>query len=136
QKWRDLPNDIPLDRIKVLMYDTKGVKVRMGIMQTKTKLTLEQIQQGVSDEVLESIEENIKVMLHSIHSDDGNPTSATIKQVLRQIIINRFTLIVMSSLRRPGKENKQVRSVLTEPEVHVKMEMKTPYSSRVKFITA
>ncbi|GKD18014.1 hypothetical protein Tco_1207172 [Tanacetum coccineum] len=44
--------DIPLDRIEVLRYDTKGVKVRKGIMQTKTELTLEQTQQGVSDEVL------------------------------------------------------------------------------------
>ncbi|GKB81907.1 hypothetical protein Tco_0948802 [Tanacetum coccineum] len=53
--WRDLPRDIPLDRIEVLWYDTKGVKV-MGIMLTKTELTLEQTQQGVSDEVLVSIE--------------------------------------------------------------------------------
>ncbi|GJW99726.1 hypothetical protein Tco_0183640 [Tanacetum coccineum] len=56
QNWRDLPRDIPLDRIEVLRYDTKGVKVRKGIMQTKTELTLEQTQQGVSDEVLISIE--------------------------------------------------------------------------------
>ncbi|GJS96462.1 hypothetical protein Tco_0803430 [Tanacetum coccineum] len=34
----------------------KGVKVRMGIMQTKTELTLEQTQQVVSHEVLVSIE--------------------------------------------------------------------------------
>ncbi|GJR91471.1 hypothetical protein Tco_0215482 [Tanacetum coccineum] len=52
---RDLPKDIPLDRIEVLRYDTKGVKVRKGKMQTKTELTLEQTQQGVSDEVLVSI---------------------------------------------------------------------------------
>ncbi|GJY61389.1 hypothetical protein Tco_0462046 [Tanacetum coccineum] len=49
---RDLPRDIPLDRIEVLRYDAKGVKVRKGIMQTKTELTLEQTQQGISDEVL------------------------------------------------------------------------------------
>ncbi|GJW79572.1 hypothetical protein Tco_0143547 [Tanacetum coccineum] len=49
---RDLPMGIPLDRIEVLRYDTKGVKVRIGRMQTKTELTLEQTQQGVSDEVL------------------------------------------------------------------------------------
>ncbi|GJR77524.1 hypothetical protein Tco_0089889 [Tanacetum coccineum] len=53
---RDLPMDITLDIIEVLRYDTKGVKVRKGIMQTKTELTLEQTQQGVSDEVLVSIE--------------------------------------------------------------------------------
>ncbi|GKB36257.1 integrase, catalytic region, zinc finger, CCHC-type containing protein, partial [Tanacetum coccineum] len=52
---RDLPRNIPLDRIEVLRYDTKGVNVRMGIMCTKTKLTLEQTQQGVSDEVLVSL---------------------------------------------------------------------------------
>ncbi|GJS97222.1 hypothetical protein Tco_0804190 [Tanacetum coccineum] len=52
QNWRDLPRDIPLDRIEVLRYDTKGVKVRKRKMQTKTELTLKQTQQDVSDEVL------------------------------------------------------------------------------------
>ncbi|GKB36479.1 hypothetical protein Tco_0881421 [Tanacetum coccineum] len=52
QNRRDLPRDISLDRLEVLRYDTKGVKVRKGIMQTKTELTLKQTQQGVSDEVL------------------------------------------------------------------------------------
>ncbi|GJY59921.1 hypothetical protein Tco_0459813 [Tanacetum coccineum] len=47
----------------------------MGIMPTKTKLALEQTQQGVSNEVL-----NI-----STYSDDGNPTIANIKQALRQL---------------------------------------------------
>ncbi|GJW93580.1 hypothetical protein Tco_0173252, partial [Tanacetum coccineum] len=74
---RDLPRDIPLDRIEVLRYDTKGVNVRKGKMQTKTELTLEQTQQGASDEVL-----NIRVMPKSIHSDDENPSSANIKQAL------------------------------------------------------
>ncbi|GKC19574.1 hypothetical protein Tco_1021724, partial [Tanacetum coccineum] len=56
QNRRDLPRDISLDRIEVLRYDAKRVKVRKGIMQTKTELTLKQTQQGVSDEVLVSIE--------------------------------------------------------------------------------
>nr|GEX50937.1 hypothetical protein [Tanacetum cinerariifolium] len=54
---RNLPRDIPLDRIEVLRHDTKGVKVRKGKMQTKTELALEQTQQGVSDKVLVCIEE-------------------------------------------------------------------------------
>nr|GEZ99573.1 hypothetical protein [Tanacetum cinerariifolium] len=41
QNQRDLPKDIPLDSIEVLRYATKGVKVGMGIMRTKTELTLE-----------------------------------------------------------------------------------------------
>ncbi|GKA76875.1 hypothetical protein Tco_0783336 [Tanacetum coccineum] len=78
-------------------------------MQTKTELTLEQTQQGVSDEVLVSIKgvEELKrkvkikgekkkalftlrqkpehqVILKSIHSDYGNPSRANIKQALRQ----------------------------------------------------
>nr|GEV07731.1 alpha/beta hydrolases superfamily protein [Tanacetum cinerariifolium] len=52
-------------------------------MQTNSKLTLEQTQQGVSDEVL-----NIRAIPYSIHSDDGNPTSANIKQALRQFQVN------------------------------------------------
>ncbi|GKA67842.1 hypothetical protein Tco_0767759 [Tanacetum coccineum] len=56
QNWRDLPRDIPLVRIEVLRYDTKGVKVIKGIIQNKIELTLEQTQEGFSDEVLVSIE--------------------------------------------------------------------------------
>ncbi|GJX29540.1 hypothetical protein Tco_0237619 [Tanacetum coccineum] len=52
QNQRNLPRDIPLDRIEIHRYDTKGVKVIKEIMQTKTELTLEQTQQGVSDEDL------------------------------------------------------------------------------------
>ncbi|GJY83396.1 putative reverse transcriptase domain-containing protein [Tanacetum coccineum] len=54
-------------------------------MRTKTELTLEQTQQGASDEVL-----NIRVIPHSIPSDDGNPTIANIKQALRQFSYNNI----------------------------------------------
>ncbi|GJW93736.1 hypothetical protein Tco_0173408 [Tanacetum coccineum] len=48
--------ELSSDKIEVLRYDTKGVKVRKRKLQTKAELTLEQTQQGVSDEVLVSIE--------------------------------------------------------------------------------
>ncbi|GJS70377.1 hypothetical protein Tco_0703218 [Tanacetum coccineum] len=75
---RDLPRDIPIVRLGVLRHDIKRSKVRMRIIPTKTELTLEQSQQGAKNEVL-----NIIVILHNIHSDDGNPSSANIKQALR-----------------------------------------------------
>ncbi|GJT17122.1 hypothetical protein Tco_0875828 [Tanacetum coccineum] len=46
-----------------------------GRMPTKIELTLEQSQQGVSNDVL-----NIRVILFSIHIDDGNHSSVNIKQ--------------------------------------------------------
>nr|GEZ70528.1 retrovirus-related Pol polyprotein from transposon TNT 1-94 [Tanacetum cinerariifolium] len=46
QNRRDIPKDTPTDRLEVLRYDIrKRSKVRMGIMPTETKLTLEQTQQ-------------------------------------------------------------------------------------------
>ncbi|GJX34996.1 hypothetical protein Tco_0246553 [Tanacetum coccineum] len=48
----------------------------MGIMPTETELALEQSQQGVSYEV-----SNIRVILFSIHIDDGNPSIVNIKQL-------------------------------------------------------
>ncbi|GKB70747.1 hypothetical protein Tco_0932159 [Tanacetum coccineum] len=45
-------------------------------LPTKIELTLEQSQQGVSDDVL-----NIRVTLLSIHSDDGNPSRVNTKQL-------------------------------------------------------
>ncbi|GKB05822.1 hypothetical protein Tco_0834017 [Tanacetum coccineum] len=95
-----------------------GYNNDMPTRQLRLRLQLEHTQKGISDEVL-----NIRVILHSIHSDDGNSTTANIKQALwHEILLN---------LNLPDH-----KSVLTEPEVHVKMEMDTPHSSRVKFITA
>ncbi|GKC04676.1 hypothetical protein Tco_0996286, partial [Tanacetum coccineum] len=48
----------------------------MGIIPTEAELALEQSQQGVSYEV-----SNIRVILFSIHSDDGNPSRVNIKQI-------------------------------------------------------
>ncbi|GKB56726.1 hypothetical protein Tco_0912912, partial [Tanacetum coccineum] len=41
----------------------------------------------------------------------------------------------MSALRRSDIENKLAWLVLMEPKIHIKIEMETPYSSRVRFIT-
>ncbi|GJV02212.1 hypothetical protein Tco_1335781 [Tanacetum coccineum] len=54
QNRRDLPRDIPLVRIEVRRYDSKGEKSeKKGIMLTETELALEQTQQdshhGASD---------------------------------------------------------------------------------------
>nr|GEV54673.1 hypothetical protein [Tanacetum cinerariifolium] len=57
QNWKDLHTDIPLVRIEVLRYDKKEKNSEKGKMRTKIELTLKQTQQGVSDEVLVSIEE-------------------------------------------------------------------------------
>nr|GEW06412.1 hypothetical protein [Tanacetum cinerariifolium] len=51
---KDLPKDTPIDRLKVLRYDIgKRSKVRMRIMPTETKLTLEQTQQVTMEILLE-----------------------------------------------------------------------------------
>nr|GEX41383.1 retrovirus-related Pol polyprotein from transposon TNT 1-94 [Tanacetum cinerariifolium] len=48
---RDLPKETLIDRLEVLRCDIgKRSKVRMGIMQTETELTLEQTQQGPAHE--------------------------------------------------------------------------------------
>nr|GFA78889.1 hypothetical protein [Tanacetum cinerariifolium] len=54
QNRRDIPKDTPTDRLEVLRYDIrKRSKVRMGIMPTETKLTLEQTQQATMEIRLE-----------------------------------------------------------------------------------
>ncbi|GKB20578.1 hypothetical protein Tco_0854501 [Tanacetum coccineum] len=53
-------------------------------------------------------------ILHSIHSDDGNPSSANIKQELREIVTYWFTLIVLSAVRHSDNKNKQVTMNLTQ----------------------
>ncbi|GJY43387.1 hypothetical protein Tco_0431600 [Tanacetum coccineum] len=54
QNQRDLPKDTSIDRLEVLEYDIgKRSKVRMGIIPTKTELTLEQTQQVTMEILLE-----------------------------------------------------------------------------------
>ncbi|GJX53371.1 hypothetical protein Tco_0281740 [Tanacetum coccineum] len=71
ENWRDLPRDTPLVKVEVLRYDIKRSKVRSG----------NNVIHGMSYQ-WNKTNKNIRVILHSIHSDDGNPTSANIKQAL------------------------------------------------------
>ncbi|GJT87761.1 putative ribonuclease H-like domain-containing protein [Tanacetum coccineum] len=64
--------DIPLDRIEVHRYDKKEKK---GEMRTKTELTLEQTQQGVSDEVLNYLKEQTLYKLKLKIYSKNDPTS-------------------------------------------------------------
>ncbi|GJQ90992.1 zinc finger BED domain-containing protein RICESLEEPER 2-like protein [Tanacetum coccineum] len=66
------------------------------------ELTLKQSQQGVSNDVL-----NIRVILFSIHSDDGNPSRFNIKQLCVNIL---FLLIceIGYSLREWARSNVEV----------------------------
>ncbi|GKC55865.1 hypothetical protein Tco_1083463 [Tanacetum coccineum] len=57
----DLPKDNPKLEIAVLRYDWRGMY--MGIMPTKIELTLEQSQQGVSNDVLSV---GIKSLLNAV----------------------------------------------------------------------
>nr|GEW39357.1 ribonuclease H [Tanacetum cinerariifolium] len=76
---------LPEDRFKylvrriVLMYDGDGYD--KGRMSTKIELTLEQSQQGVSNDVLESIE-GVEELKRNLWIKDGNPSRANIKQAL------------------------------------------------------
>ncbi|GKB52755.1 hypothetical protein Tco_0903508, partial [Tanacetum coccineum] len=74
QNWRDLPRDTPLVKVEVLRYDIKRSKVRSG----------NNVIHGMSYQ-WNKTNKNIRVILHSIHSDDGNPTIANIKQALSRI---------------------------------------------------
>nr|GEY25915.1 hypothetical protein [Tanacetum cinerariifolium] len=105
-KKMDLPRDILLDIIEVLRYGIKGVKVRNGIMQTKTELVLEQTHQGSSDEVLilwgivtqsnidyaERIWEEFTQSIHTFIEDKRNLSRHTTRK-------KRATLIVIPSIR-------------------------------------
>ncbi|GJU54939.1 hypothetical protein Tco_1228653 [Tanacetum coccineum] len=58
---------------------------------------------------------NIRVMPKSIHSDDGNPSRANIKQALcREEVTYLFTLTVLSALRRSGVKSFNTEHKLNE----------------------
>ncbi|GJX48485.1 hypothetical protein Tco_0273675 [Tanacetum coccineum] len=113
QNQRDLPRDNPLVIVEVLRYDIKRSKSENKIIvSTEIELVLEQTQQGTSHEVSVSTE-GLKNEKELSNTYTGNP----IKEILH-------------NLNLPGH-----MSVLTDPEVQVKMEMEIPRSSKVNFIT-
>ncbi|GKD05345.1 hypothetical protein Tco_1180319, partial [Tanacetum coccineum] len=77
----------------------------------------------------------IQVDLDCVHTEDElHLHGVRVVQDMHEAdqITDRFTLIVLSALRCFDKENKQVRSVITDLKVQIKMEMEIPSSIRVK----
>nr|GEU34270.1 retrovirus-related Pol polyprotein from transposon TNT 1-94 [Tanacetum cinerariifolium] len=95
------------------------------IVPTEMELLLEQTQQSTSHEVL-----NIRV-IPKYHSEDGNPARANIKQALGRRSDTYTGNPVKEILLKMNLPDH--RSILTDPEVQVKMEMEIPHSSGVKF---
>ncbi|GJU97577.1 hypothetical protein Tco_1326848 [Tanacetum coccineum] len=141
QNRRDLPRDISLDRIEVLRNDTKGVKVRKGIMQTKTEPTLEQTQQSVSDEVLLSTEGLLSGIEDSHHGPSDakhNPpyplkvSQKSLVSFLTEIKHISIDFLTTDSILQAGNPVNEIllklnlldhRLVLTDPKIHIKMDM-------------
>ncbi|GJT10383.1 hypothetical protein Tco_0857425 [Tanacetum coccineum] len=116
QSRRDLPRDNSLVSVEVLRYDYKRSNVNKGIVRTEMELVLEHTQQGTSNEVSMEILLELtsnKLMVGDLSDTDaGNP----VKEILLKIDLLDH------------------RSVLTDSKVHIKMEMISTCSSRVKFI--
>ncbi|GKD02980.1 hypothetical protein Tco_1177954, partial [Tanacetum coccineum] len=81
QKWRDLPRDIPLDRIEVLRQNQVNT---YAIRNNKLLSGVEDSHHRPCDAMHNPSQplKNIREMLKSNHSDDGNPSRANIKQAL------------------------------------------------------
>ncbi|GKA60961.1 hypothetical protein Tco_0760368 [Tanacetum coccineum] len=135
QNQRDLPRDNPLVSVEVLRYNIKRSKSEnKGIVPTEMELVLEQTQQGSSHDVSIVVMDLViqYTTLLSYSSEDGNPARANIKQALRSdAYAGNPVKEILLNLNLPDH-----RSVLTDPQVHVKMEMEIPHSNKVKFITA
>ncbi|GJZ60639.1 hypothetical protein Tco_0616455 [Tanacetum coccineum] len=95
---RNLPRDIPLDRIEVLRYHlaTQGLSKDSCLISHRDYTHFYQLSHSELVVTMEILPE---------------PTSNKL------CVTNRFTLIVLSSLRRSGKENKQVRYEHAGPKV-------------------
>ncbi|GJY13332.1 hypothetical protein Tco_0382641 [Tanacetum coccineum] len=120
QNRRDLPRDNPLVSVEVL-----------SLLQPPTtknqKCTIEsRAMRSSTNPRIRDTNTNYACSSHTV------TTSKDLKSPTHYPrVTNRFTLIVLSALRRSDKENRQVRSVLTDPEDQAKMEMEIPRSSGV-----
>nr|GEX94550.1 putative ribonuclease H-like domain-containing protein [Tanacetum cinerariifolium] len=96
---RDLPKDIPIDRLEFLRYDTgKRSKVRTGIMPTEKELTLEQSQQAAKPCQGDSSE--FYLITGSIYTDQGGTMVITTifnereQRLFHSYMLFKLTLIV------------------------------------------
>ncbi|GJX39384.1 hypothetical protein Tco_0252687 [Tanacetum coccineum] len=123
-KFSDCTLNRILDKLDHMVKDFKLFKYNSGM---ETRIWSEDDRRRSKD-FIEVIKRRLKIrkIFRSLESFVGGS----------KIVTNRFTLIVLSALRRSDKENMQVRSVLMDLEVQVKMEMEIPRSSGVNFITA
>ncbi|GJT70714.1 hypothetical protein Tco_1030000 [Tanacetum coccineum] len=96
QNRRDLPRDIPLDSVVVLMYDKRSKSENKGKVPTEMKLVLEQTQQGTSYEVsasTEGVEElKRKVKIKGGKKEALFTLSMKVKENQERCIIKAFKL--------------------------------------------
>nr|GEU99920.1 hypothetical protein [Tanacetum cinerariifolium] len=104
----------------VLRYD--GDECDKGRMPTKIELTLEQSQQGVSNDVLVSIEE-VEELKRNVWIKDRNPSRAINKQALGRIMTSRADLIAKDnalvapkSCKAIGKCNMRIDPRMKKPK--------------------
>nr|GEV12614.1 hypothetical protein [Tanacetum cinerariifolium] len=98
---RDLPKDTPYLEIAVLRYD--GDECDKGRMQTKIELTLEQPQQGVSNDVLAFLIYNrrTKRIVETIHVDFDELTEMAFEQSSSRPALHEITPATISSALVP-----------------------------------
>ncbi|GJZ96597.1 hypothetical protein Tco_0668931, partial [Tanacetum coccineum] len=159
QSQRDLPRDNSLVSVEVLRYDYKRSNVNKGIVQTKMELVLEHTQQGTSNEVsivgiekvavcsnlrslkLKRIIEVLRIILVILPEHPSDTYVLTMKmEILLELTSNKLMvdpILMLEILSRRFFLRLNLpdhRSVLTDSKVHIKMEMASTCSSRVKFI--
>ncbi|GJS08314.1 hypothetical protein Tco_0365110 [Tanacetum coccineum] len=104
----------------------------MGIMSTKVELTLEQSQQGVSNDVLESIEgvEELKRNVW-IKVMNGNPSRVNIKQLCGRYILRCSSLIPAESNSLPHDHAQTTKTYYRHQDSRIKkaQEFKTKTSA-------
>ncbi|GJX52086.1 hypothetical protein Tco_0280455 [Tanacetum coccineum] len=143
QNQRDLPRDNPLVSVEVLRYDIKRSKSEnKGIMPTEMELVLEQTQQGSSPlqppitKPKLTIESRAKISSINLIRTLFHITCSS-HNVKTRVIIRVLRIILVVLPDHPSDTKVQYlycKTVLTEPEDYIEMEMQIPRSSIVKFI--
>ncbi|GJY37280.1 hypothetical protein Tco_0422658, partial [Tanacetum coccineum] len=116
QNRRDLPRDNPLVSVEVLRYDIKRSKSEnKGIVPTEMELVLEQTQQDSGQ-----------------HGYLKCPSAIYPCEIAQNIELSTKVVTVSNTISEV--QYLYCKTVLTEPEDYIEMEMQTPRSSIVKFI--
>ncbi|GJY64686.1 hypothetical protein Tco_0466146 [Tanacetum coccineum] len=119
---------MPIRKWSAMDQRRSGIMVNLNDKQLLERRIIRNLERLVGARELETDyglmqQRNIRVILHSVHSNDGNPTSANIKQALRQV----FPMVAAP------RDDAEVSTSIVQETTHMVSSVKLPMPKKGEY---